>query len=121
MDNITRVVNCRYEEYDIYIGRPSSKYPPPEFGNWRCHFGNPFVISRDGNRKTVVDKFERWLRGKAYKVAEPERRKWILKNLYRLKNKKIGCFCTPKLCHGNIYVKLIKELSRKRENLLKTG
>ena len=121
MDNKTIVVNCKKEKYDIYIGRPYGKYLPPEFGNYRYHFGSPFILKRDGNRETVIKKFEEWIRGEKYKVVEPKRRKWILKNLYRLKGKRIGCFCNPLPCHGDIYVKLIIELNGERNNLLKTG
>lgn len=121
MDNTTTVVNCKKREFDIYIGRPHSCHPLPEFANYRYHFGNPFVIPRDGQRKTVIKKFEKWIRGEDYKGLEPKRRKWILGNLYRLRNKRLGCFCSPKVCHGDIYIKLITELSRKRKNLLNTN
>ena len=121
MNNKTEVVNCKKEEYDIYIGRPFGPYKPPEFGGYQLHFGNPFHIRRDGNRKTVITKFEKWIRGEDYKRLYPKRKIWILKNLYRLKNKRIGCFCSPKACHGDIYVKLIIELNGERNNLLKTG
>ena len=117
----TRVVNCKHESYDIYIGRSSSRYLPPEFGNYRYHFGNPFILKRDGNRKTVIDKFEKWIRGKEYQVVEPKRRKWILENLCRLRNKKLGCFCSPKPCHGDVYIKLIEKLCEPKSNLLKTN
>ena len=120
-ENKTKVVNCIRDFFDIYIGRPGALYGPPEFGSWEHHFGNPFSLKKDGNRTTVIKKFEKWIRGKEHKVVEPKRRKWILKNLYRLKNKRLGCYCSPKACHGDIYVKLIEELSRKRKNLLKTG
>lgn len=120
MNNTTTVVNCTKEPYDVYIGRPFGPYKPPEEGGWQLHFGNPFYLRRDGNRKTVIKKFEKWIRGKEYKVLEPKRRRWILQNLYRLRNKRLGCFCSPKACHGDIYVKLIEELSRKRKNLLNT-
>ena len=121
MNNVTTVVNCRKEKYDIYIGRPYDGISPPEFGTYTLHFGNPFILRRDGNRKVVINKFERWIRGEDYPKLYPKRRKWILKNLYRLRNKRLGCFCSPKACHGDVYVKLIEELSRKRKNLLKTN
>ena len=121
MNNETKVVNCIKDFYDIYIGRPGALYGPPEFGSWEYHFGNPFIIPRDGQRITTIKKFEKWVRGKEYKVVEPKRRKWILKNLYRLKNKRLGCYCSPKTCHGDIYLKLIRELNGERNNLLKTG
>ena len=37
----TRVVNCKKEPYDVYIGRPSK-------------WGNPFKIGRDGSRQEVI-------------------------------------------------------------------
>ena len=40
----TRVVHCRRERYDVYVGRPSP-------------WGNPFVIGRDGTREEVVAKY----------------------------------------------------------------
>ena len=40
----TRVVHCKREPFDIYIGRPSK-------------WGNPFVIGRDGNREQVIEKY----------------------------------------------------------------
>ena len=121
MNNETKVVNCIHDFFDIYIGRPGALHGPPEFGSWECHFGNPFLLKRDGNRKTVIRKFEEWIREKEYKVVEPKRRKWILKNLHKLKNKMLGCYCSPLACHGDIYLKLIKELNRKRNNLLNTN
>ncbi len=44
----TRVVHCKRERYDVYIGRP---------GPW----GNPFVIGRDGTREQVIAKYRTWL------------------------------------------------------------
>jgi len=34
MNDITKVVNCTREPYDIYIGRPYNGKPLPEFGTW---------------------------------------------------------------------------------------
>jgi hypothetical protein len=45
---MTRVVHCRREKYDVYIGRPSK-------------WGNPFVVGRDGNRLEVIKKYRLWL------------------------------------------------------------
>jgi len=45
----TRVVHCRRERYDVYVGRPSP-------------WGNPFVIGRDGTREEVIAKYAAWVR-----------------------------------------------------------
>ena len=84
----TKVVNMRFQEHDVYIGRGSK-------------WGNPFKIGKDGNRKEVIDKYEKYIRKK------PE----LLKDLDELKNKKLGCFCFPPFpCHGQVLIKLMKEL-----------
>ena len=41
----TRVVHCKKEDYDIYIGRPSK-------------WGNPF---KDGTRKQVIEKYRKYV------------------------------------------------------------
>jgi len=88
MDNKTTVVNCRHSEYDVYIGRP---------GRW----GNPFVIGRDGTREDVISKFEEWLLGA--RVAPNGQRRPSLEEAKReLSGKRLGCYCAPKPCHGDI-------------------
>jgi hypothetical protein len=67
------------EPFDVYIGRPSK-------------WGNPFVIGRDGTREEVIQKFEEYLDG------SPE----LLADLHELKGKTLGCFCSPKACHGDV-------------------
>ena len=83
---MTIVVNCKKDPYDIYIGRPSK-------------WGNPFQIGKDGNRKEVIEKYKNWIKNQ----------KHLLDSLYELKDKKLGCFCKPKPCHGDVLVNLIKE------------
>jgi hypothetical protein len=46
---MTKIVNCKDDAYDVYIGRPSI-------------WGNPFIIPRDGNRKEVIEKYYQYLR-----------------------------------------------------------
>ena len=82
----TTVVNLRYEKYDVYIGRGSK-------------WGNKYIIGKDGNREEVVDKYEEDIR----------QNKYLLSLLYELKNKRLGCFCKPLSCHGDVLVKLIGE------------
>lgn len=44
-----KVVHCKRDPYDIYIGR----------GN---KWGNPFVVGEHGNRQEVIDKYEQWIK-----------------------------------------------------------
>jgi len=79
----TRVVHCKRESYDVYIGRPSK-------------WGNPFSIGRDGTREDVIEKYlEYILCNDKLMAALPE-----------LKGKVLGCWCKPLPCHGDILVEL---------------
>ena len=79
----TVVVNRRYDGYDVYVGRPTI-------------WGNPFVVGKDGNREEVIDKYRKWA------VKQPH----LMKNLYRLKGKRIACWCTPEPCHADVLAEL---------------
>jgi hypothetical protein len=82
-----RVVHCKKDKYDVYIGRP---------GPW----GNPFEIGKDGDREEVVQKYAEWL------LAQPE---LVEKAKQELRGKVLGCWCAPKLCHGNILSQIANE------------
>ncbi len=103
---MTKVVNKNVEEYDIYIGRKKQG----------MHFGNPFS-HLDGVPNTIkvktrdeaVNCFKLWITGHGFRNVEPDRREWILANLEKLRGKRLGCFCSPLLCHGNIYAELLND------------
>lgn len=81
----TRVVHKR-EPHDVYIGRGSL-------------WGNPFVIGRDGTREDVVRKYEEHF------LSRPDLRAKV----YLLAGKRLGCFCAPKACHGDVLKKYADE------------
>lgn len=83
---MTSVVNKYHEHYDIYIGRGSQ-------------WGNPFVIGEDGDRDEVIAKYEEWIRRQSH----------LLLKLPELIGCRLGCFCKPKACHGDVLIKLMKE------------
>lgn len=82
----TRVVHCKRDEYDVYIGRGSP-------------YGNPFRIGPDGDREAVIAKFEQYLSGR------PE----LLALVPSLKGKRLGCFCAPRACHGHVWARYADE------------
>lgn len=83
----TVVVNVKTDLYDVYIGRPSK-------------FGNPFEIGKDGTRKEVIDKFiDYFLSNESLKLAAKA----------ELTGKRLGCFCKPKACHGDIIAKYVND------------
>lgn len=83
-EKITRVVHCKKESYDIYIGRPSA-------------WGNPFEIGKDGNREEVITKYKEWIHN------QPD----LLDKIHTLEGKTLGCWCSPKPCHGDVLIDLI--------------
>ena len=99
---LTKAVHCRKEESDVYIGRPSK-------------WGNPFTHLED-----VADREGMWLVG-TVKEAVEEYRKWImeqpelLKDLHELKGKKLGCWCKPGPCHGDVLAELADNLAEKED------
>jgi hypothetical protein len=104
MPNTTTVVNIKTDEYDVYIGRPSDGTP--------MHYGNPFTYKEGtkalinvGGRRNALEACDQWLDGTAWEDVEPERRRWILATLPRLRGKRLGCFCVPAACHGDLYVR----------------
>lgn len=84
----TKVVNIKNSSFDVYIGRGKG-----------CRFGNPFKIGQDGSRADVIKKYEKWI------LNQPD----VLKLFPKLRGKKLGCYCSPLACHGNIIVKLLNE------------
>ena len=91
----TRVVNLYKEPYDEYIGRPRKG----EESIWH----NPFVVGVHGERGECVKLYEPYIRAKLESGEIP------LKELKKLKGKRLGCFCKPQDCHGDVLVKLVNE------------
>ena len=81
------VVHCKHNKYDVYIGRPSP-------------YGNPFSIGKDGNREEVIEKFRK------YAYSRPDFIQQIKKEL---KNKILGCHCSPLYCHGEVLAEIANE------------
>lgn len=105
---MTLIVNLNKMPYDVYIGRKNS---PHHFGNPFTHvakYGSRLIVKPD--RQAAVEAYRQWLTGESYEFVEIERRQWILDNLHTLKDKKLGCFCKPLECHGDVLLDLINKL-----------
>jgi hypothetical protein len=100
----TTVVNLRKESYDVYIGRNGE---PFNFGNPFTHLKSAtFAHIKVESREDSIRCFEHWLLGMEYPELEPVRRAWIISQIKKLKGKRLGCFCKPKACHGDILARL---------------
>ena len=90
---------------NVYIGRKGvvfidkKRFPPDD-----SIFANPFKIGKDNNtrddviaeyRKYIVDKIENG------QISENE--------LLNLKGKRLGCWCKPEVCHGDILLQILDE------------
>jgi hypothetical protein len=79
----TTVVNMRNSAYDVAIDRTSP-------------FGNPFHLGKDGDRTTVLAKYREYFLERVEKDADFKRKVLALRGL------RLGCWCSPLLCHGMI-------------------
>lgn len=86
-----KVVHCKDEHYDVYIGRPS------KWGNPFSHLNNTLAKFKVKDRKEAVEKYKEWI------ITQPE----LLKDLNKLDGKILGCWCKPQLCHGDVLIDLI--------------
>lgn len=92
-----KVVHCKKEPYDVYIGRGQG-----------CKWGNPFSHKAGTRAKFILPTREEAI--EAY-------RDWItkgngmhlLKDLHELKGKTLGCWCKPQPCHGDILSELANQ------------
>lgn len=89
------VVNLRSEEYDVYIGRAGRGQDG--------YFGNPYRLGRDGSGEDVLRKYQAYFLDRL--DTEPEFRRRVL----GLKGKRLGCFCKPGPCHGDIIAAWVNE------------
>ena len=82
------VVNIYKEQFDAYIGRAGRG----EDG----YFGNPFRMENRISREQAVKSFQKYFTERIEKDSEFKRR------VLALKGKRLGCFCKPKACHGDV-------------------
>jgi hypothetical protein len=83
---ITRVVHCSKCQYDVLIDRTTK-------------WGNSHRIGPDGTREEVIQKYREWV------VTQPH----LMSSLHELRGKRLGCWCSPLPCHGNVLVDLVKD------------
>lgn len=87
------VVNKYKEPFDVYIGRGSK-------------WGNPYPIQGKDTREIVIKKYSRylWEQVKAGVITKGD--------LLELDGKRLGCFCKPKPCHGDVIAKAVEWAKR---------
>ena len=94
----TTVVNIKTgAEYDVYIGRANGRYKLPA-SDW----GNPFRVGRDATERELQECLDKY---RAHIRFRPD----LLIRLGELKGKRLGCWCAPLLCHGDVLIELMTE------------
>ncbi len=94
----TRVVHCRRELYDVYIGR--GRCPRTGklgiWGNPFSHLPNTLARFRVASREEAISKYKEWL------LTQPQ----LLAQLGTLRGKVLGCWCIAQACHGHVLAQL---------------
>lgn len=84
------------QDCDVYIGRAWN------MGGWqlpKSKWSNPFPVTQYGSVATSIARY------KAYILRSPE----LLKDLEELRGKRLGCWCAPGPCHGDVLVELLQQ------------
>lgn len=100
------VVNKYKEEYDIYIGRGS------KWGNPFSHLPETKALYKVETRDEAVSAYKDYL---WHQMKEGFITTEMLRSLH---GKRLGCFCKPQSCHGDIIVKAVEWVMRKDNNAL---
>ena len=90
-----RAVNLRTEKYDIYIGRAGH--------GQEGLFGNPFRVGIHGARGECVKLFRDWFYSEHPRAVDM--RKLVQERIKP--NDRLGCFCKPNACHGDIIAEFV--------------
>ena len=89
MNSKPRVVHCKKEPFDVYVGRGS------KWGNPYSHKEGTLAEEVVESRSEAVKKYEEYL------LTNED----LMSSLHELKGKVLGCWCKPKSCHGDILLK----------------
>ena len=84
------VVHRKWAAFDVYIGRPS------KWGNPFSHLPTAHARWKVDTREEAIAKFEVWIK------TQPH----LMRALPELKGKVLGCWCSPKACHGDVLARL---------------
>jgi len=92
-----KVVHCKFEKFDVYVGRPS------KWGNLFTHKDGTLAKFKVSSPEEAVQRYEEWLLSKPQLVEAAK---------IELKGKTLGCWCKIKghePCHGDVLYKIANE------------
>lgn len=89
-----RIKGFNLPENTVCVSRPS-------------RWGNPFKVTPDRTQAEAVTAFRTWLIVDGCHANMPEKKKWILDNLPKLKGKNLACYCKQgTACHADVLIEL---------------
>lgn len=96
-----RAVNLHREEFDVYIGRAGRGHDG--------YFGNPYRIGHwcqrckrpHHNAESTLTCYREYFAHRLVTDAEFKRR------VLDLRGKRLGCFCKPGACHGDVIAEYV--------------
>lgn len=91
-----KVVHCKKEQYDVYIGRPGP------WGNSYSHLAGTKAQHQVSTREEAIERYEADMR-----LIPIDGLRALLS---LIAGKTLGCWCAPSACHGDVLVKLCREL-----------
>jgi len=95
------------QDCQLYVGRAL------HMGGWHLAaspWANPYKLAlgekdTPAARQALLDRYEVYVRGR------PD----LMTRLPELAGRTLGCFCKPKLCHGDVLVKLVGECQQQQQ------
>lgn len=90
------VVHCKKEPFDVYIGRGRGS----QWGNPFSHQEGTQARFKVDTREEAIARFREWL------LSQPE---LVEKAKRELRGKVLGCWCSPRACHGDILARIANE------------
>ncbi|WP_420935492.1 DUF4326 domain-containing protein [Alteromonas sp. A081] len=96
---LTRVINIKHEtEYQSQKSTPNYEY----IGRG-SYWGNPYSMFEEGDdREEVIRKYKYDFDFEKFPYKEK-------KEVYKLAGKRLGCFCKPESCHGDVLADFLNQ------------
>lgn len=94
---VTEAVHVKHDVFDVYIGRRVNMGPTFFPGS---KWANPYRITATRSREQAIEAYREYL----------QKRPDLLAALPELKGKRLGCWCAPLTCHGDVLAELVEAL-----------
>ena len=112
------VVNLNFNDFEdseyFYIGRGSS------LGNPWTHKKSKYARFKVGSREESIEKYREWIEARLKVYTSPQRLQIdeCVKELVKKGELRLGCFCKPLPCHGDVLSEIIMNRAEARKKSL---